>query len=262
MSVAAQWRSLWWCWLMPALWLTGCVTTTEGVFTDPPSPERALERRVELARQYIGEGDWENAKRNLKHAARIDDRNAEVHEAFALVYQSTGEKELAEDSYRKAIRLDRDFSRARNNYAAFLFAEGRYREAESQLEAVVSDSLYNARPRAFVNLGLCRLQLDKPAEAEEAFTRALAMERSNSIALLELAILRFEAGDVGAASRHYGAYRTVVRQQSPRGLLLGIRLARAQGDRNAESSHALALRNLYPDSPEYRTFQRTLQDGH
>lgn len=261
MSVTAQWRGLWWCWLLPALWLTGCVTTTERVFTDPPSPERALERRVELARKYIGEGDWENAKRNLKHAAEINDRNAEVHEAFALVYQSTGEKELAEESYRKAIRLDRDFSRARNNYAAFLFAEGRYREAEEQLEAVVADSLYNARPRAFVNLGLCRLQLDKPAKAEEAFTRALAMDRTNSVALLELAILRFAAGDVAAATRHYNTYRLVVRQQSPRGLLFGIRLARAQGDRNAESSYALVLSNLYPDSPEHRTFQRMLRDG-
>lgn len=261
MSVAAQWRSLWWCWLLPALWMTGCVTTTERVFTEPPSPERALEQRVELARQYIGEGDWDNAKRNLKHAAQIDNRNAEVHEAFALVYQSTGEKELAEESYRKAIRLDRDFSRARNNYGAFLFAEGRYREAEEQLEAVVADSLYNARPRAFVNLGLCRLQLDKTAAAEEAFSRALAMDRSNRIALLELAILRLEAGDVGAASRHYGAYRMVVRQQSPRGLLLGIRLARTQGDRNAESSYALALSNMYPDSPEYQTLRRMRQDG-
>lgn len=261
MSVTAQWRGLWWCWLLPALWLTGCVTTTERVFTDPPSPERALERRVELARKYIGEGDWENAKRNLKHAAEINDRNAEVHEAFALVYQSTGEKELAEESYRKAIRLDRDFSRARNNYAAFLFAEGRFREAEEQLEAVVADSLYNARPRAFVNLGLCRLQLDKPAKAEEAFTRALAMDRTNSVALLELAILRFEAGDLAAATRHYNTYRLVVRQQSPRGLLFGIRLAKVQGDRDAESSYALALSNLYPDSPEHRTFQRMVRDG-
>lgn len=256
-----QWRGLWLCRLLPVLALAGCVTTTDGVFTDPPSPDRALEQRVALARQYIGEGDWENAKRNLKHAADINSRNAEVHEAFALVYQSTGEKELAEESYRKAIRLDRNFSRARNNYAAFLFAEGRYREAETQLEAVVADTLYNARPRAFVNLGLCRVQLDKPREAEEAFTRALSMSRTNSIALLELAILRLDAGDVEAAGRHYAGYRSVVRQQSARGLLLGIRLARAQGDRNAESSHALALSSLYPDSAEFRTFQRTLQHG-
>lgn len=241
--------------------LTGCVTTTDSVYTNPPSPQAALERRVGLARQYIGEGDWENAKRNLAQAVKIDDRNAEVHEAFALVYQSTGEKELAEQSFEKAIRLQRDFSRARNNYAAFLFSEQRYADAEKQLDYVVKDTLYAARPLAFVNLGLCRMQLGKRAEAEEAFSRALSMDRTNSIALLELAILKYDDGAYREAERHYGTYRTAVRPQSPRGLWLGVRLARALGDKDGESSYALALGSLYPKSPEYQEYQQALNSG-
>lgn len=247
--------------LLCLLVLTGCVTSTQGVFTDPPEPEKALRQRVELARKYIGEGNWENAKRNLKQAAAIDPNSAEVHEAFALVYQSTGEAELAEQNYKKAIRLDHTLSRARNNYATFLYAQQRYSEAEEQLEAVVKDPLYSARPQAFVNLGLCRLQLTDKGGAEEAFERALTMDRTNVVALLEAAELRFAAGDVRAAERHYGVYRTAVRKQSSRGLWLGVRLAQAIGDRNAESSYAMALRNLYPDSPEYRTYRRTQGGG-
>ena len=241
-----------------ALSLSACISTTDSVFTDKADPDKALEYRVELARKYIGEGDWENAKRNLGLATEIDPNNAEVHEAFALVYQSTGEFELAEDSYQTAIRLDKNFSRARNNYAAFLYSQGRYKEAEKQLELVVKDTLYKGRPRAFVNLGLARVQNFDPQGAEEAFRRALTMDRTNSIALLELAQLRYDAGDYETASRYYGTYRTVVRQQSARGLWLGIRLARQQGDRNAESSYALALTNLYPQSPEFEAYQRTL----
>lgn len=247
--------------LLLVLVCAGCVTTTDRVFTDPPAPEKALERRVQLARQYIGEGDWDNAKRNLAQAAAIDDSNPEVHEAFALVFQSTGEKELAEQSFRKAIQLNRKFSRARNNYAAFLFAEQRYREAEQELEQVVQDPLYAARPRAYMNLGLCRLQLDKPEAAEQAFARALSMDRTNTVALLELAILRLQAGDYDSAGRYYGVYRTAVRRQSARGLWLGIRLAQATGDRNAQSSYELALGSLYPDSPEYQAFLQARQHG-
>jgi len=236
--------------------LSACITTTDSVFTEKADPEVALERRVELARKYIGEGNWDNAKRNLKLAYDIDPDNAEVHEAFALVYQSTGEFEMAEDSYRTAIRLDRKFSRARNNYATFLYSQQRYDEAAEQLEFVVQDTLYKARPRAFVNLGLCRLQLFDSMAAEEAFRRALTMDRTNSIALLELAQLRFDAGDFRTAEQYYGTYRAVVRQQSARGLWLGIRLAREAGDRDAEGSYALALSNLYPESPEYEAYQR------
>ena len=247
--------------LMPLL-LAACVTETETVFTEPASPEDVMEQRVELARQYIGQRDWENAKRNLKAAVEIDDRNAEVYEAFALVYQSTGEFELAEDSFERAISLDRNFSRARNNYAAFLYSQERYREAEAQLALVVKDTLYGARPQAFVNLGLCRLRLFDNRGAEEAFLRALAMQRNNSIALLEVAQLRLEAGDNSNAALYYEQYRQVVRQQSPRGLWFGIRLAEAMGDSDAQSSYAMALTNLYPTSAEYEAYQRSLNESN
>lgn len=226
-----------------SLLITACVSTTDTVFTEKADPEKALERRVELARQYIGEGDWENAKRNLRMASEIDPNNPEVYEAFALVYQSTGEYELAEDNFQAAIKLDKKFSRARNNYAAFLYSQSRFKEAESQLKYVVRDTLYKGRPRAFVNLGLCRVQLFDSQGAEEAFKRALTMDRRNAIALLELASLRFDAEDHLDAARYYDTYRSVVRQQSARGLWLGIRLSRAMGNRDAEGSYSLALRN-------------------
>jgi len=244
--------------LLCLLVLSGCVSTTESVFTTEANPDEVLRRRVELARNYIGEGNWEDAKRNLKIAQQINAEDPEVHEAFALVYQSTGEIGLAEESYKKAINLKRDFSRARNNYATFLFSQARYADAEQQLEHVVTDSLYNQRPRAYVNLGLCRVQLNNPVGAEAAFVRALSMERTNQIALLETAQLSFEKADYESAERYYGIYRSVVRQQSARALWLGIRLARAQSDQNAEASHALALRNLYPQSGEYSAYKRSM----
>ena len=241
--------------------LGGCVTSSESVFTEKASPEKSMDRRVELARKYIGQGDWENAKRNLKVAAEVDPENAEVHEAFALVYQSTGEYELAEQNYQTAIKIKRDFSRARNNYAVFLFSQQRYQDAEVQLEFVVKDTLYNARPRAFLNLGLCRLQLFDPRGAEEAFMRALSMDRSNAIALLEVSQLRFDEDDIPMASRYYQSYKRSVTQQSSRALWLGIRISRKQGDLNAEGSYVLALTNLYPNSAEYQAYLRTIQSG-
>jgi len=243
------------------LGLTACVTTKETVFTEEPSPEKTLEKRVGLARQYIGEGNWEDAKRNLKIAADINPRNAEVHEAFALVYQSTGEYELAEEHYQTALKLRRNFSRARNNYAAFLFSQSRYKEAESQLNVVVKDTLYNSRPQAYINLGLCRLKLFNPQGAEEAFVRSLSMNRTNPLALLEVAHIRFDADDVTSADRYYQNYRRTVRQQSPRALWLGIRIAQKQGDLNAEGSYVLALSNLYPGSEEYQAYLRTVKSG-
>ena len=68
-----------------------------------PDPDATLDKRVALARQYIGVGDWENPKRNLELAKDVDPNNAEVFEALALVYQSTGEFEMAENRFRAAL---------------------------------------------------------------------------------------------------------------------------------------------------------------
>ena len=103
--------------------------------------------------------------------------------AFALVYQSTGEFELAEQQFKAALKADPYLSRARNNYAAFLYSQGRFVAAEAEFARVTDDTLYNGRPTAFVNLGLCRLQLSNPQGAEAAFSRALSMDRRNPVAL-------------------------------------------------------------------------------
>jgi type IV pilus assembly protein PilF len=234
--------------------MVGCVTEYSGGTQMSSDPDATLDKRVALARQYIGVGDWENAKRNLELAQEVDPNNAEVFEAFALVYQSTGEFEMAENQFLAALKADPRLSRARNNYAAFLYSQGRYIEAEREFYRVTDDTLYSGRPMAFVNLGLCRLQLEDSPGAEAAFTRALSMDRRNPVALLEMGFLRLEAGDTDEASRYHGIYRTVSPQQSPRGLLLGLEIADETGDQDALGSYELALRNMYPDSLEYRAW--------
>ncbi len=241
------------CSLVITAFLTGCVVETSGPEPAPVDPVKALEQRVSLARQYIGAGDWENAKRNLELAAAIDADNPDVLEAFALVYQSTGEFELAESNFKEALYAGAG-SRARNNYAAFLYARGRYLEAAASFREVTTDTLYSGRPRAFVNLGLALLQTKETPEAKSAFSRALLMEPRNSTALLELTQIELTEGDVAAASGYYERYRAGTRRQTARALILGVEIARLNGDANMEASNMLALRNLYDETPIYKAW--------
>ena len=155
---------------------------------------------------------------------------------------------------RAAVKAEPSLSRTRNNSAAFLYCQGRYAEAEREFNRVTEDTIYSGHPTAFVNLGLCRPQQEDNAGAEAAFTRALSMDRRNPVAHLETGFLRLEAGDTDEAARYYGTQRTVSPQQSPRGLLLGLEIADQTGDQDAPGSYELALRNLYPDSIEYRAW--------
>ncbi|MGI9288327.1 MAG: type IV pilus biogenesis/stability protein PilW [Pseudomonadales bacterium] len=235
-------------------WLAGCVTTEKPVFTADTSKEKAINSRVDLALNYLRKGDPESARRNLKAALKIDPKSPQVHDAFGVVFTKEGEPEIAESHYKKAIAYDPSYSKARNNYAAFLYEQKRYKEAMKQLKIVADDQLYKERLRAFGNLGQVALKLGDTETAENAFKRALKMQRKYSPAMLELAIINFDRGELDVAQRYYSQFKSLSKQ-SPRALLFGIRLAEAQNDRSAKASNALALKNLYPNSKEYQRFK-------
>lgn len=235
-------------------WLAGCVTTEKPVFAADTSKDKAINSRVDLALSYLRKGDADSARRNLKAALKIDPKSPQVHDALGTVFTKEGEPEIAESHYKKAISYDSSYSKARNNYAAFLYQEKRYKEAMKQLQIVTDDQLYNERLRAFSNLGRVALKLDDTATAEEAFSRALRMEKNFTPAMLELAVINFDRGQLDVAHQYYDQYKSLAKQ-SPRALLFGIRLAEAQNDRSAKASNALALKNLYPNSKAYQRYK-------
>lgn len=231
--------------------LAGCVTTETGGFSDKKDPKKAVELSVQAARNYIREGNWEAAKRHLKTALEIDDNNAEAHESLAQVFWQTGEIEQADIHFRRAISQDGKSSRVRNNYAAYLYQQKRYRDAADQLDVVCQDLLYDKRPAAFLNLGMARMKLKDYSGAKQALERAQLMERDNPAIVLQLAEANYRLGNYDRSKELFDAFRKDVKHQTPGSLWLGIRLADRAGDHNAQASYALALKNLYPRSEEY-----------
>jgi type IV pilus assembly protein PilF len=236
--------------LLVGVLLTGCVTETTG--TRSPAPrEMQLRAQLDLARGYLEQREWARAREPLTRALEIDPRSAEAFTLMAVSYQGQREHELAEQYYRRALRVDPRNARALNNYGAFLFAEGRFREALEPLRTLVRDPSYPDRARAYESLGLTELQVGNSERAREAFERALSIDPQMPRSILELAAIAYGAGDLPRAGRHYDAFRATARQTSA-SLCLGLRLARAAGDDDQVASHELALRNLFPDSAEAR----------
>ncbi len=229
-----------------------CVTTEDNLFTADTSVDRAVESRVNLAMNYYKKGDSESARRNLDAALKLDSKAPSVHNALALVFSKEGEFEIAEKHFKRAISYDSAYSTARNNYAAFLYNQNRYDEALKQLEHVVNDELYKERLLALGNLGRVALKLGETNKAVRAFERMLNMDSRNKLALLELASINFDSGKFTMAQALYDKYRAVTVQQSPRGLMLGIKLSEEITNTDARASYVLALKNLYPKSAEYK----------
>ena len=113
-----------------------------------------------------------------------------------MVYQSTGENALAEAQFQAALKADPSLSRARNNYAAFLYSQGRFVEAEREFDRVTGDTLYSGRPMAFVNSGLESIAVGSERGGGGSLYASLIDGSAKfSLALLEMGFLRLEAGD-------------------------------------------------------------------
>jgi type IV pilus assembly protein PilF len=234
--------------LLAALLLTGCVTETTGT-REPAPPAVQLRAQLDLARGLLEQREWTRARDPLERALQIDPRSADALTLMGVSYQGQQEDELAEQYYRRALRADPRHARALNNYGAFLYAKGRYREALDPLRTLVRDPSYPDRARAYESLGLTELQVGNAAEAREAFRRAVSFNTLMPRSSLELALLAFADGDYRAATSHYDMFRASARQ-TPTSLCLGLRLARIAGDANQQASHELALKNLFPNSAE------------
>ncbi|MBT8149205.1 MAG: type IV pilus biogenesis/stability protein PilW [Gammaproteobacteria bacterium] len=240
--------------------LSACVTTQRGGFDKSASEDDAVAARVTAAKQYLQKRDFESARRHLKIALDIAPRSADVHDALALTFHASGELDLAAVHYRKAVDYSDGGSRFRVNFANFLYQQGKFEPAEAQLLAVVGDSLYEKRESALYLLGLTQQQLLQLAEAKQSFERALVLNPANRRVLRELAIMNYDAKDFEQAWRFFQQYRKYTSKPSAEMLLLGIELARELNQPDAEASYVIALKNIYPDSREYQSYLRDLEN--
>lgn len=224
-------------------------------------PAEALEAYTGLGLQYLQAGNTVNAKISLQRAISIDPDHAPAYNAMALVFQTEQEYELAEKYFRKAVAAGPDSAMVRNNFGAFLFSRQRYAEACEELGRATLDPFYPQRAQALENLGRCYTLINRGMDAETAFKRSLAINGNRPVALVELSQVLLERGDSVTAGRYFQHFRQLVEQKRvehyPKSLWVGIQLARVNRNVSRATTYALLLKNMFPQSEEYRLYEES-----
>jgi type IV pilus assembly protein PilF len=248
--------------LLAVLLLPGCVTETSGGFNAKRSDADALRDYLQLATGYLEQNDIANSKRHLANAAAIDPDSSGIHAIWGLVYSREGETRLSDESFQRALRLDASNSKARNNYAAYLFANSRFEEAYTELSRVVEDTGYEARSQAFENLGLAALRLNRVDAAENAFGRALQLNPNQLRSSLELVTLNLAKNNVQQAVVYYRNYLTLQQlytiPHTARSLWVGIQLEAALGNRGNVEAYGQQLEANFASAPEFQLYKQLL----
>lgn len=227
--------------------------------TDQSDLQRRAQIRLQLAVGYYGQGQLATALDEIKQALQIDPNFADAHGVRALIHMDMGDTQLAEESFKRAMKLapgNPDFA---NNYGWFLCENGRERDSLPYFEAALKSRAYSSPAKALNNAGVCSMRLGDMAAAERYFNQAFQADPGNADASLNLARVFYSRADYQRA-RFYVSRVLRAENAGAAALWMAIKVERKLGDQDAASSLSNQLRRRFPDSREYAALSRGAYD--
>lgn len=215
---------------------------------------------VQLGLAYMNQGDLERAKDKLDRALSQDPDNADVRSARATLFARLNQKDKADEEFRAALRLAPHDPRMVNNYAVYLCENGRYDEGVKRFLEAANNRLYPTPEAAYTNAGVCLRAAKRDDEARVNFGRALQLKPNFAEAQFQLANLQFEHGEFAPARAGIDSFMGTYNATADL-LLLGVRVARAQGDRLAAQRYARKLQLDFPGTDQARALAQLDHPG-
>jgi len=206
---------------------------------------------MQLGMAYLNRGDLGLAKEKLDRALAENPGDPNVHSAMAMLQDRLGHPDQADKEFKAALNLGPRSPDVLNNYAVYLCRSGRADEGVKAFEEAAHNALYRTPEAAYTNAGVCLRGAKRDTQAAMSFQRALRIKPSFAEAAYQLADLDFRRGEVQSARETVDQF---VASYEPTAdlLLIGVQVARKQGDRVAEEKFARKLRMDFPSSDQTR----------
>ena len=228
------------------LLLAACATTER-----PSKAHDAAAYNVQLGIAYLHQGDVALAKDKLDRALAEDPGSADVHSARAMLFERMHNPATADAEFRTSLRLAPHDPQVVNNYAVYLCQNGRTNEGVRRFEEAAHNALYRTPEAAYTNAGVCLRAAKRDDEARADFGRALRIRPNFAEAAYQLTELQFQHGELAPARAGIDAFLGSYEATADL-LLLGVRVARAQGDRLGAQRYARRLQLDFPGTDQAR----------
>jgi len=235
-----------------ALLLAACASGPKKYETHRDS---SADINAKLGLNYMQQGDYDVALEKLKKALEQDPDSVAAHHYIAELYKVLNNHELAEQHYKKALRLKPDDPSLQNNFGVYLCDRKRYDEAEKHFMLATGIPSYRRPDEAHENAGLCALRIPDAKRAESHFRRALEINPLLPTSLYQMAMLSFNAQQylpARAFLQRYSAFASA----TPQTLWLAFRVERALDNASEAEHYALELRSRFPQSEEAGELRR------
>jgi type IV pilus assembly protein PilF len=194
-------------------------------------------------------GQYEIALEKLKKAVESDDDYSPAHTMLAVLYETLGEDENAGKHFEAAVRAAPNNGDANNNYGAFLCRTGKPERADRYFLAAMEDPFYQTPAVAMGNAGACAVQRGDLEKAETYLRQSLAYDPGFPDALLSLAALNYEKGELLRARAFLQRFDGVA-EMTAESLLLGYRIETSLNNPEDAMLYRSELLQQFPSAPE------------
>lgn len=250
--------------------LAGCETTTmvngRPVAVSESSPRAsesdALKRadiRLQLAASYYQQRQFAVAIDEAKQALGLNPNSTAAYGLLGLIYMDLDDRAQAEANFSRALRLEPDNPELNNNYGWFLCRTGREKSSLEYFQRAASNRLYATPALPLQNAGVCMMQMKDYKEAENFLRRSFETDANSAVVKFQLARLYLTTRQLERANFYFSLLERNL-DPTPETLWLGLRIARAQGDVQAERGYAEQLRRRFPNSNEASLLRRGVFD--
>ncbi|MHC8440630.1 MAG: type IV pilus biogenesis/stability protein PilW [Candidatus Eutrophobiaceae bacterium] len=222
------------------------------------SVERQALAYRQLGQGYMRDGQYKRALEAFERARDVLPDGPEAYTLLGVLYGHLNFAKKAEQHFREALDLAPDDPSILNNYGRFLCNEKRHREGIELLLIAAKNPLYERSGIAWMNAGLCSLNVGQPAQARQYFEWALEADPTMLPALLQLSDLSLASGDISTAQNFLQRYQNVAPHNAS-SLWLGARIKHRLGDRGKMARYGRLLLENFPSSKEALQYQSLMK---
>lgn len=156
-----------------------------------------VEALVNQALVEMQRGNFENARRLLKRARRLNPDVAQPYHGLGVLAERERRPDQASEHYAEALKVDPGFAPARANLARLLFNSGMYEHARIQFKRLVE--VAPEEPAGYSGLSDTLLQLGREKEANEVLAEGLSRFPDDPALVILMARVYIRAGQPDSA---------------------------------------------------------------
>lgn len=162
--------------------------------------EKEATAHYRLGLSQLNSNNVQAAYVEFQKALKLNDKDKEIHNAIGIVFMKLDDHASAEQSFKLAVAIDRDYSEAYNNLCFLYIEKHEFEKGIGFCDRALNNQVYSTPEKALYNLGRAYYRLGNYQESIKNFTQATKRAPAMYQPYYGLALAYNASGNYGKAS--------------------------------------------------------------